>query len=121
MPTTSGHTKAIRAGRVIGAHVRDLTGKRIGEVEDVMLDKESNEILFAVVGFGGYLGEPGKYHPIPWAALEFDEDQNAYVMSYTKELLQGAPAGSIEELKRDDGQEFRERSHAYYKVPLDGE
>jgi sporulation protein YlmC with PRC-barrel domain len=117
MPTASGHTKAIRAKKVIGTHVKDPSGKKIGSIEDVMLDKESNNIMFAVVGFGGFLGVAEKYHPVPWSALEFSENEDAYVVNYTKEQLQGAPAASIDELTRDDGILFRERSYAYYKEP----
>jgi sporulation protein YlmC with PRC-barrel domain len=117
MPTASGDTKAIRAKKVIGTNVKDPSGKKIGSIEDVMLDKESNNIMFAVVGFGGFLGVAEKYHPIPWSALEFNEGQDAYVVNYTKEQLQGAPAASIDELARDDGLPFRERSYAYYKEP----
>jgi sporulation protein YlmC with PRC-barrel domain len=97
--------------------VKDPGGKKLGEVEDVMLDKESNNIMFAVVGFGGFLGVAEKYHPIPWSALEFDEDEDAYVVNYTKEQLQAAPAASLEELSRDDGHMFRDRSYSYFKEP----
>jgi sporulation protein YlmC with PRC-barrel domain len=107
MPTASGHTKAISARKVIGTNVKDPGGKKLGEVEDVILDKESNDIMFAVVGFGGFLGVAEKYHPIPWSALEFDEDEKAYVVNYTKEQLQSAPAASLDELTRGDGQQFR--------------
>jgi sporulation protein YlmC with PRC-barrel domain len=117
MPTANGNTKAIRAKKVIGTHVKDPAGKKIGSIEDVMLDKDSNNIMFAVVGFGGFLGVAEKYHPIPWSALEFNEGEDAYVVNYTKEQLQGAPAASIDELARDDGLLFRERSYAYYKEP----
>jgi sporulation protein YlmC with PRC-barrel domain len=103
MPTSSGHTRAIRATRVLGTNVKDPSGQKIGEVEDVILDKESNSILFAVLGFGGMLDVAEKFHPIPWSALEFNEGQAAYIVNYTKEQLQAAPAASIEELTRDDG------------------
>jgi hypothetical protein len=55
MTTPSGHTTAIRAKKVIGTKVQDTSGRKIGEVEDVMLDKQSNSIMFAVIGFGGFL------------------------------------------------------------------
>jgi sporulation protein YlmC with PRC-barrel domain len=103
MPPASGHTKAIRARKVIGTHVKDPSGKKIGAIEDVILDKESNNIMFAVVGFGGFLGVAEKYHPLPWSALEFNEYEDAYVVNYTKEQLQGVPAASIDELTREDG------------------
>ncbi len=117
MPTATGHTSAIRAKTVLGTSVQDPSGNKIGEVEDVILDKQSNSILFAVVSFGGFLGMGEKYHPIPWAALDYDEKEGAYVVSYTKEELQAAPAGSIDELTRDDGMQFRNRTYDYYKVP----
>jgi sporulation protein YlmC with PRC-barrel domain len=117
MATASGHTSAIRAKKVIGTAVKDTSGKKIGQIEDVVLDKQSNSILFAVVGFGGFLGMAEKYHPIPWSTLEYDETENAYRVSYTKEQLEAAPAGSIEELTRGDGLDFREKTYAYYKAP----
>jgi sporulation protein YlmC with PRC-barrel domain len=117
MTTPSGHTSAIRAKKVIGTNVKDTAGKKIGEVEDVMLDKKSNSIMFAVVGFGGFLGMAEKYHPIPWSSLAYDEDENAYVVSYTKQELEAAPAGSIDELTRNDGMQFRDRTYDYYKAP----
>jgi sporulation protein YlmC with PRC-barrel domain len=116
MTTASGHTSAIRAKKVIGTAVKDKTGSKIGVIEDVVLDKQSNNIMFAVVGFGGFLGMNEKYHPLPWETLDYDDDSGAYLVSYSKEQLEAAPAGSIEELTQNDGQ-FRERSFAYYKTP----
>ena len=37
--TTTGHTSAILASRVIGTKVRDGSGRDVGEVEDIVLDK----------------------------------------------------------------------------------
>jgi sporulation protein YlmC with PRC-barrel domain len=117
MTTATGHTTAIRAKKVLGTNVKDTSGKKIGEIEDVVLDKQSNSILFAVVGFGGFLGMAEKYHPVPWSTLDYDEDQGAYIVSYTKEQLQAAPVGTIDELTRNDGTAFRDRVYDYYKAP----
>jgi sporulation protein YlmC with PRC-barrel domain len=117
MATASGHTSAIRAKKVLGTNVKDTSGRKIGEIEDVVLDKQSNNILFAVVGFGGFLGMAEKYHPIPWSALDYDPSENSYVVSFTKEQLEAAPSGSIEELTHGDGTSFRDRAFDYYKAP----
>lgn len=117
MTTATGHTAAIRAKKVIGTNVKDTAGKKIGEVEDVVLDKLSNNIMFAIVSFGGFLGVGEKYHPVPWAALNYDEKAGAYVVNFTKEQLQGAPADSIEELTKNDGLAYRDRAYDYYKTP----
>jgi sporulation protein YlmC with PRC-barrel domain len=117
MPTVSGHTTAIRAKKVLGTNVNDPSGKKIGQIEDVILDKTSNSIMFAVVGFGGFLGMAEKYHPIPWSSLDYDPGDGAYVVSYTKEQLQAAPSGSIDELTSGDGMQLRDRTYDYYKAP----
>jgi PRC-barrel domain len=116
MPTVSGHTTAIGAKKALGTRVTDLAGNEIGHIEDVILDKGSNNILFAVVGFGGFLGMAEKYHPIPWSALDYDPAEGSYAVSYTKEQLEAAPCGSIEELTRNDGLAFRDQTYDYYKA-----
>lgn len=116
MPTATGHTTAIRAKKVTGTTVKDRTGNKIGEIEDIVLDKMSNNIMFAVISFGGFLGMAEKYHPVPWSSLDYDEDENSYVVNFTKEQLKAAPTGSIDELTRDDGRMFRDRAYDYYKA-----
>ena len=84
MPTVTGHTAAIRAKKVIGTAVKNTAGEKIGEIEDIVLEKTSNQILFAVVGSGGFLGVNEKFHPVPWSALDYDEAEGSYVVPFTK-------------------------------------
>ncbi|MBL8581732.1 MAG: PRC-barrel domain-containing protein [Rhizobiaceae bacterium] len=119
MTTHTGHTQAIPASRVIGTTVYNTGGKNIGTIQDVMLDKTSNGILFAVIGFGGFLGIGEKYHAIPWSALDYQRSQGGYVVPFSKEQLEAAPAYSINELTEDDGQKLRTESYEYYKVQPD--
>ena len=116
MPTPAGHTTAIRASRVIGTDVYSTSGDKIGEIEDVMLDKMSNNVMFAVVGFGGFLGMGEKFHPIPWASLDYQKDKNGYVVPYSEDQLKQAPAHSLNELSKDDGNTARDAAFDYYKV-----
>ena len=117
MPTPAGHTRAIRASRTIGTSVYNSSGDKIGEIEDVMLDKLDNKIMFAVVGFGGFLGMGEKYHPIPWASLDYQKDVGGYVVPFTKDQLSKGPADSLSELTEEDGTKARNMSYDYYKVP----
>jgi sporulation protein YlmC with PRC-barrel domain len=116
MTTSSGHTSAVRVSKVLGTKVQNPAGQKIGQVEDVILDKQSNHIMFAVLSFGGFLGVGEKYYPVPWSSLDYDENHNSYVVEYTKEQLEGAPAGSVEELTQNDGLNFRDRTYDYYKA-----
>jgi len=117
MSTASGHTTAIRAKKVLGTTVKDGKGDTIGKVEDVVLDKLSNNIMFAVVSFGGFLGMGEKYHPLPWSLLKYDENDGNYVVSVSKEQLKAAPAYDIADLTKGDGMVFRDAAFNYYKAP----
>lgn len=120
MPTPSGHTTAIPASKVQGATVKNSNGEKIGHVEDVVLDKMSNRIMFGVLSFGGFLGMGEKYHPVPWSLLDYSKEEGAYVVPLSKDVLEAAPAYDIKELTANDGAGgIREKSYEYYNVEAD--
>ena len=65
-----------------------------------MVDKESGQVEYAVLKFGGFLGVGSDYYPVPWAALEYDEDQGGYVIDVDKEFLESAPRYAPNEMPR---------------------
>ncbi len=103
MSTPSGHTRAISAARVKGTTIYNTAGESIGHVEDVILDKMSDRILFAVLGFGGFLGIGEKFHAVPWSLLDFDKERGGYVVPLSKEALKAAPVYDFSDLLQDDG------------------
>jgi hypothetical protein len=66
------------------------------------------------VSFGGFLGIGEKYHPIPWAELDYDPSQKGYVVSFTPEQLKAAPSDSIDALTQNDGLAYRDRAYKHY-------
>ena len=104
------------ASRVIGTDVYNTSGQKIGVIEDVMLEKTSPGIMFAVIGFGGFLGIGEKYHAIPWSTLDYEKSRGGYVVPFTEEQLKAAPAHTINELTGDDGQKARDASYDYWNV-----
>jgi hypothetical protein len=96
-------------------------GDRIGTVEDVVLDKQSNQILFAALGFGGVLGLGEKYYPVPWSMLDYDEDKGGYVVPLNQESLKAAPAYDLKDLTKHDGSlgGIRQTTYDYYKIDHD--
>lgn len=115
--TTSGHSAAIGAKKVIGTHVKNASGEKLGSIEDVILDKLSNNIMFAVCGFGGFLGMGERHHAIPWRLLKYDKSHDEYVVNLTAAQLKAAPAETIEELMKGDATACRDRAYEYYKEP----
>ena len=72
--------------------------------------------MFAVVGFGGFLGMGEKYHAVPWSTLDYEKDNKGYVVPFTKAQLEQAPADSLHELTKNDGLTARDAVFDYYKV-----
>ena len=121
MTTPSGHTSAILASRVKGTAVYSEKGDKIGTVEDVVLDKQSNQILFAALGFGGVLGMGEKYYPVPWSLLDYNKDKGGYVVPLDRNRLEKAPSYALKDLTRHDGNlgDIREQTYDYYEVGYD--
>jgi sporulation protein YlmC with PRC-barrel domain len=118
MPTASGHTTAILASKVKGTPVYNTQGEKVGTVEDIVLDKSSNNIMFAVLGTGGVLGVGEKYRPIPWSVLDYDPQKGGYIVPLDRNRLDKAPAYGMEELTRGDGAPaILTETFSYYKVP----
>ena len=106
----------IAAGKVGGTPVYNRHAERLGTVEDVMLDKRSGRVAYAVMSFGGFLGIGERYHAVPWSMLDYEKSHGGYVVPFTKEQIEAAPAHSIEELSGADGQKARDSAFDYYKV-----
>lgn len=117
MPTPSGHTTAILSSKVRGTPVYNTNGERIGTVEDVVLDKMSNNIMFAVLGSGGVLGVGEKFRPIPWSILDYDPDKGGYIVPVARDLIDNAPAYRMDDLTSDDGEHaVRAEAFSYYNA-----
>jgi sporulation protein YlmC with PRC-barrel domain len=121
MTTASGHTSAILASKVKGTAVYSNAGKKIGHVEDVVLDKQSDRIMFAALGFGGLMGMGEKYAPVPWSVLTYSKEKDGYVIPMAEDKLKEAPAYDLNELTRADGEfgTIRQKSYDYYQVQRD--
>jgi len=121
MTTATGHTSAILASKVKGTAVYNTAGDKIGHVEDVVLDKQSDHIMFAALGFGGVMGIGEKYYPVPWSVLDYSPDKGGYVVPMSKATLEKAPAYNLDDLTKSDGQlgDIRQQSYSYYNVKRD--
>jgi PRC-barrel domain len=107
----------ISAAKVTGTKVYNTTGDRLGEIHDIMLDKRSGKIGYAVMSFGGFLGMGENYHPLPWATLKYDTRQGGYVVGLTREQLEGGPRYDRAETPDWKDRAYEQRIHDYYGVP----
>ena len=120
MPTATGHTTAIRASQVIGTALYNTSGEEIGKVEDIVLDKTRNDIMFAVVSVGGITTTSHSYHALPWVVLDYNEASGGYVARFTTGQIANGPAVSVvSELTKNDGAVARDAAYRHYKVDKD--
>ncbi len=86
-----GRHDLIGSDRVEGTNVYRSDGKKIGEIERVMIDKLSGQAAYAVMSFGGFLGLGEDHYPVPWSRLHFNEKLGGYELNLTDEQLKNAP------------------------------
>jgi sporulation protein YlmC with PRC-barrel domain len=98
METLDEDAAVISASKVTGTNVYSTDGDHLGEIYDVMLDKRSGNIAYAVLSFGGFLGIGERYHALPWSTLKYDTRQGGYVVGLTIDQLKEAPTFSADDL-----------------------
>ena len=61
--------RLIAADKVEGTNVYNPKGDKLGSIENVMIDKTSGKVAYAVMSFGGFLGMSDSHHPLAWQML----------------------------------------------------
>ena len=111
-----GSHSLIASDRVEGADVRRSDGEKIGTIERLMIDKLSGKVAYAVMSFGGFLGMGEGHHTIPWQALKFNTELDAYEVNLNEEQLRGAPQRSAEGRDPSFDRDWEEHVHRYYNA-----
>jgi sporulation protein YlmC with PRC-barrel domain len=57
--------RLIAASSINGTAVYDTAGEKLGTVHDVMVDRLSGKVEYAILSFGGFLGLGRRHHPLP--------------------------------------------------------
>jgi hypothetical protein len=104
----------ISSGKVTGTNVYNTAGDSLGEIHDVMIDKKTGKIAYAVMSFGGILGIGEDYHPLPWSTLKYDTRQGGYVVGIPKEQLEKAPTYGRDETPAWGDRSYEKKIHDYY-------
>lgn len=99
----AGEHKLILASRVEGTPVYNDAGDRIGHIEDLSIDRQAGTVVFAIMSFGGFLGIGKRFHPLPWALLDYVPEQGGYVVALDDQALREAPHYDEEELMQLGG------------------
>lgn len=109
--------KLISANKVEGTRVFNKTGKRVGRIDDLMIDKVLGTVTYAIMSFDGFLGMGEKHHPIPWSMLTYDVERDGYCVDVTEEQLHGAPSFDRTQPVNYSGDALYDLIHKHYEIP----
>lgn len=82
----------IASDKVEGTDVRRSNGDRVGTIERVMINKRSGQVAYAVMSFGGFLGIGEERRAVPWNALRYNVELDAYELNVPDDVVRTAPA-----------------------------
>ena len=109
-------TTLIAADKVQGTDVFNNGGDRLGSVHDLMIDKQTGQVGYAILSFGGFLGVGSSYHPLPWSLLRYNTSLGGYVVEIDESQLRGAPSYSVGAEPAWGDPEYEGKLHDYYGV-----
>jgi len=88
--TEEGPLYDMEVQEVIGQSVVNEEDEEIGQIEDLVIDKQDQK-LYAVVGVGGFLGIGQRQVVVPFDELQREEDQVKLATGGTQEELENKP------------------------------
>ena len=78
----------MKGSTFVGSDVENPQGQNLGDIKDVVIDRASGRIAYAVVSFGGFLGVGEKLFAVPWGAFSQPKaDKDTFVLDVDKERL----------------------------------
>jgi sporulation protein YlmC with PRC-barrel domain len=97
---TQTMSNQISASALLDENVVNAANETIGDVNDVLLDK-NGKVASVIVGVGGFLGMGEKNVALDFNQLKFTNNGNDLVVTSdaTKETLQAAPAYDMKATK----------------------
>lgn len=103
------------ANESIGANIVSANGEDLGDVEDIILDRNKNRIAYVIVSYGGILGLGDKHFAVPWQAFRQTDDRELS-LDIDQEELKNAPGFEKGTLPNTADPVFHEGIYLFYKT-----
>jgi len=114
---TDETNRLISSDKTVGTAVYNRRGEHLGSVYNLMIDKYSGQVAYAVMSFGGFLGIGESYHPLPWRTLTYDTRKGGYVVDIDRTRLETAPSYTSSTVPNWSDRAYGHRVDDYYGVP----
>lgn len=106
----------ISSDKVQGTAVYNTAGEKLGTIDNLVIDKQSGQVRYAVLEFGGFLGMGADRYPIPWPMLTYDAERDGYVVPLDKSRLENAPCHPQKEIPDYSDAKYARHVRDYYGV-----
>lgn len=77
--------------QVIDRDVKNAANEELGSIKEVVIDKTSGRVAYAVLESGTFLGLGGKLFALPWSSLNYSTNDDCFIVNIDKEKLKTAP------------------------------
>jgi len=79
-----------KASKLIGMNIKNQQNENVGEIKDLVVDLQSGQVSYAVLGYGGALGIGQKMLAVPINAFAPGSDAKTLTLNTTKDKLDRA-------------------------------
>jgi len=118
-PEKKGLLWARRVSAIKGADVKNPAGEKLGDLEDLVLDVNSQKVRYAVLSYGGILGIGDKLFAVPMTALQTDPSKQEFILNTPKDQLKNAPGFNKQQWPDFADAQFQTSIDKYYGTDVD--
>lgn len=111
---TASNVLAFRSSDIVGSAVQNLQGEQLGNIENLIVDTESGQILFAVLSCCGFLGLGEDLYAIPWELFTPKPVLGIFILDVTAETLKDAPGFPADQWPVIGNREWGSGIYQYY-------
>lgn len=83
--------KLLSSNTITGDYVQNEKGEDLGMVEDLMIDMDSGNVMYAVLSYDGILGMGDQLYAVPFDRLKADSGSKYVILDADKLILKDAP------------------------------
>ena len=115
MNAQSAHPRVLSASTLEDTDVYNTEGKKLGEIEEIMIDPATGSVAYAVLEFHqGFLNMKEKLFAIPWKAMYIDTEREQIILNVPEEKLKEAPGFDKNDWPNMADTEFQNSMNIYY-------
>jgi sporulation protein YlmC with PRC-barrel domain len=99
---------------LLGMDVKNAKGDSLGNVDELVLNADHQQVAYCVVRHGGLLGIGAKYHAVPWQAFKLSGDSKYLVLDVAEDKWKNAPTFDKDKWPDMGDPNWYKDVHSYY-------